>query len=92
MAWKDYTVEQIIGLLREAGVRQGQVEKTGKFCSGLGVSCGGRLPRRCKYRYCGRVRLNTLAAGAAQLRWQVTEKATNSTTGYAATCRAAFYT
>lgn len=38
MARKDYTAEQIIGLLREAEVRLGQGEKFGKICRGLGIS------------------------------------------------------
>ena len=38
MARKYYTAEQIIGMLREAEVRLGQGEKTGKICRGLGIS------------------------------------------------------
>ena len=38
MARKDYTPEQIIGMLREAEVRLSQCEKIGKICRGLGIS------------------------------------------------------
>lgn len=37
MAWKNYTAEQIIGMLREAEVRLSQGEKTGSICRGLGI-------------------------------------------------------
>ena len=36
MARKNYTAEQIIGMLREAEVRLSQGEKTGAICRGLG--------------------------------------------------------
>ena len=38
MARKNYTAEQIIGMLREAEVRLSQGEKTGAICRGLGIS------------------------------------------------------
>lgn len=38
MARKNYTAEQIIGMLREAEVRLSQGEKTGSICRGLGIS------------------------------------------------------
>lgn len=38
MARKNYTAEQIIGMLRKAEVRLSQGEKTGSLCSGLGIS------------------------------------------------------
>jgi putative transposase len=38
MARKEYTPEQVIGILREAEVRLSQGEKIGKICRSLGVS------------------------------------------------------
>jgi len=38
MARKNYTAEQIIGMLREAEVRLSGGEKTGAICRGLGIS------------------------------------------------------
>ena len=38
MARKNYTAEQIIGMLREAEVRLSQGEKIGAICRGLSVS------------------------------------------------------
>jgi transposase-like protein len=38
MARKNYTAEQIIGMLREAEVRLSQGEKIGGICRGLSVS------------------------------------------------------
>jgi hypothetical protein len=38
MARRNYTAEQIIGMLREAEVRLSGGEKTGSICRGLGVS------------------------------------------------------
>ncbi|MFD0848979.1 IS3 family transposase [Sphingosinicella xenopeptidilytica] len=38
MARKNYTAEQIIGMLREAEVRLSGGEKTGSICRGLGIS------------------------------------------------------
>jgi putative transposase len=38
MSRKRYTVEQIIGMLREAEVRLSQGEKVGMICRSLGVS------------------------------------------------------
>ena len=38
MARKNYTAEQIIGMLREAEVRLSQGEKTGVICRALGIS------------------------------------------------------
>ena len=38
MARKNYTAEQIIGMLREAEVRLSGGEKTGTICRGLGIS------------------------------------------------------
>jgi putative transposase len=38
MARKEYTPEQVIGMLREAEVRLSQGEKIGKICRGLGIS------------------------------------------------------
>lgn len=38
MARKNYTAEQIIGMLREAEVRLSQGEKIGAICRALGVS------------------------------------------------------
>jgi putative transposase len=38
MAWKEYTPEQVIGILREAEARLSQGEKIGKICRGLGIS------------------------------------------------------
>ena len=37
MAWKRYTAEQIIGMLREAEVRLSQGEKTGQVCRSGGI-------------------------------------------------------
>ncbi|KQZ22779.1 hypothetical protein ASD50_21205 [Mesorhizobium sp. Root552] len=41
MARKNYTDEQIIGMLREAEVRLSQGEKTGSICRGLGNRMNG---------------------------------------------------
>ena len=38
MAWKTFTTEQIIGILREAEVRLSQGHKIGVICKGLGIS------------------------------------------------------
>lgn len=38
MARKNYTAEQIVGMLREAEVRLSQGEKTGSICRVLGIS------------------------------------------------------
>ncbi len=38
MARKRYTTEQIIGMLREAGVKLSQGETVGVICRGLGIS------------------------------------------------------
>ena len=38
MAWKIYTPEQIIGMLREAEVRLSQGDKIGSICRSLGIS------------------------------------------------------
>jgi putative transposase len=38
MARKNYTAEQIIGMLREAEVRLSQGEKIGMICRGLSIS------------------------------------------------------
>ncbi|MCB5203509.1 hypothetical protein LH464_13610 [Neorhizobium sp. T786] len=44
MARKNYTAEQIIGMLREAEVRLSQGEKTGAICRGLGDIGAELLP------------------------------------------------
>jgi len=38
MARKNYTAEQIIGMLREAEVRLSEGEEPGAICRGLGIS------------------------------------------------------
>ena len=44
MARKNYTAEQIIGMLREAEVRFSQGEKAGSICRGLGIlTCSPKM-------------------------------------------------